>query len=233
MKTENLEEYIYNHDKAEAFLDLCAESNGFTQKKTSGKMSEIEKSGSVYQISKRFFSWESERHFFHAYYFSEKPESPTHPFGFAGSLIRKDFQFLENKYEENKDSKISWKGHELSLGFPTPVDKLFHYNWSQMGCLGEGGMHSRKKLDLFAKDIEGSILRMDQFDKSARIKAKLVKWNDNRGFGLLSSELFKKVLINIKDLPKIDEPIEINMEFDIRILNTGQRPKACDVIYNS
>ncbi len=230
MDKEKLEEYIYKHDRAEAFLDTCAESNGLSQKKTSGKMSKIEKSGNVYEINKRFFSWESERHYFHAYYFSEKPESLTHPFSFAGSLIRKDFQFLENKVEENRKSKVSWKDCELSLGFPTPVDKLFHYNWSQMGCLSEGGMHSRKKPELFIKDIEGSIQRMDQFDKSARIKAKLIKWNDSRGFGLLSSELFKKVLININDLPKTDEAIEAGMEFEIRVLNTGQRPKACDVI---
>lgn len=225
------ENQINNHDKAEAFIDNLAKLHNLNHQKTSGKLAPLNENSEIL-INKRFFIYSNQTYNFYAYYYSEFPENKEHPFSFKGRLLKKKFEKIEEDFLEKSHKKLSWKNVQLNLGFPTPVDQQLQYQWGLIGCFQEHGPQSRKFCDQFQKDFEGSLKRLEKFDKNGRIPATLIKWNANRGFGILESELFKKVMVNIKDLNSNESDIKEGLSCSIRVLNSTQKPKAFDILIN-
>ncbi|MBF0196296.1 MAG: hypothetical protein HQL32_01230 [Planctomycetes bacterium] len=232
MTNKTFPDFIFDHQQAEDFYRSIAEAFSFEDFSIHGNVVKKVIQGSEVDVNRRYFVLKNKDYTFNSYYYCEQPNNPEFPFSFRGTLIRNDLLTVEENSQEKQGPKnpVRILGSQMGLGYATPVDKPYHYNWGQIGCLTPA-MIARKKSSQLMNDVSGSIKRLQLFDKDGRIEAKLIKWNERNKSGLLESELFKKVYISPENMPKKhrNNP-SFDLKFKIRVVGEGKTASAEDVI---
>lgn len=218
----------HHFDEAEATFDAIAFKMELLKKDVEGRIVNKSIKGQEVQVDRRYYTYTGNRYRFMAYAFSKHPEDPTSPLFLRGQLIRLDFLEIENAVKAKAETRLFENESIFGLGYKTPIDLDTHYYWGQMGCLGE--LPSRLKTEQFVGDVQGSMRRMETFDKNARISGEVKIWNPKSGQGTLDTPLKKKVYINRDMIPEEIKRPKKGLKLRLRISNERPQASAKDVL---
>jgi len=220
-------ESIHQIDQIEPFFDTVAEQLNLGEKEVMGRVVHKEIDGVNLPVDRRLFVFRSPTHRADLYAFSKKPGDSTAPFHFRGRILRLDMLSLEESFNGQPITRNFKNEPIFGLGYKTPVDMESFYEWGGIGCCGD--LPSRQKTSPFTKDLEGSIKRMELFDKKACIGATLLRWSQEKKRGIVETPLRKKVHIHGKDLPDTVKHHNPGAKFRCRILRDGEEFRAVDL----
>lgn len=220
-------ELLHHLDEVEPFFDHVAETLSLGDKEVMGRIVNKEIEGQTIPVERRFFIFRSSSHRCDLYAFSKKPTDPTSSLFLRGRIIRLDMLELEESFKGQPTTR-NFEGEPIfGLGYKTPVDMETFYEWGAIGCCGD--LPSRQKTKPFISDLEGSLKRMDLFDKKTCVGGTMVRWSQEKKRGILETPLRKKVHVLAKDLPKDVRKPKPGAKFRCRILRDGDEFRAINL----
>jgi|SaaInlStandDraft_1057018.scaffolds.fasta_scaffold11466_2 hypothetical protein len=220
-------ESLHHLDQVEPFFDLIASELSMGNKEVMGRIVNKDIEGESLPIDRRLFIFRNDTHHADIYAFSKKPSDPKAPFHFRGRILRLDMLDLEEAHKGQPKTRNFQNEPIFGLGYKTPVDMETFFEWGGIGCCGD--LPSRQKTAPFLNDLQGSIKRMDLFDKKAFIGSTLLRWSQDKQRGVVETPLRKKVNIVGKDLPKTVKHPKPGAKFRCRILREGEEFRAVDL----
>jgi len=220
-------EFLHHIDQVEAFFDQVASRLSLGDKKVMGRIFNKEIEGKTVPVDRRLFVFQSPTHRADLYAFSKAPLDPKAHLHLRGRVLRLDMLALEEAYTGQPRTR-NFEGEPIfGLGYKTPVDMESFYEWGGIGCCGD--LPSRQKTTPFINDLEGSIKRMEFFDKKTFIGATLVRWSQKNKRGIVETPLRKKVLLVGNDLPSTVTNPSPGAKFRCRILRETEGFRAVDL----
>lgn len=214
-------DHCYTPSELEAFLDELTKELNFNKKTVHGRLVNKTVNDEDMEIDRRYFEFESDKYIFYTYGFTKNPDLKDLPLCLRGKLLRKDFIEHEECFSSRKPEIRKFENEPFfGLGYQTPVDFEHYYEWGQVGCFGD--LPSRLKKSQFKGDLVASLKRMDTFDKNAKIKGELVRWNPKSKFGIIQTDLVKKVVIDRRGIPDMVKNPQVGLKVNIRVVRTEE-----------
>jgi hypothetical protein len=215
-------------EEAEAFFDRIAFKRELLNKEVQGRVVQKVIKDRDVSIDRRTFSYTGNKFTFMAYAFRKDPLLKDSNLYFRGKVMRLDFLPIEEKIKAKPRLRDFSSEVMFGLGYKTAIDEDPHFYWGQMGCMGE--FPSRTRMSQFEGDVEGTMRRMNMFDKNALIAGEIVTWNPLSGMGTLDTPVQKKVFVKLSDLPKGIKKPRKGIKLRLRLLSGENQSRCYDAL---